>query len=705
MKKLAISLIIIILILQCKSVQEGSDALLINLPDEKAGLTYEKSKQWSDLVLHWQTETAGNSIFFEAPSEGLSSYEYMVCEIYHEEDYSLRVGFNFFDDRGVGGDIEWQSGDKSQMTDLQPRVSVKIGVLPQLKTNMVFPLSHLDGQEIFLHRFPRQLKGTVSGRRLPKENVAAFSVSIDTFDPPRFQPKLQIKRIYFTHQPPKQLEAPEQALVDQFGQWSSREFKGKIKSEEELKEHLGALEAIAASAEFPDTWSQYGGWKKKQFQATGFFHVMNEDGRWWMVDPEGYAFVSIGVDCMRPNSSGWTQGQEDLFEWLPEKDDPKFRGCYEERKGESMFDFFKSNLIRAYGEEWETRWQKMTVGLMKTYGINTIGNWSDFNFVQRAQMPYVYPLADFPSTSIKLYRDFPDVYADEYQQKSKEFARQLEPLKDDPYMIGYFLRNEPHWAFGRNNIAFEMFAQNIPSESKKAFVNWIAGKYGNLKSFNESWKLNLGSFDDLAAQTFLVVPSEQAELDCWDFSKILVRKYVDVVCDEVEKIDPNHLNLGMRYAWISSDLLYEAGERFDVFSINGYRIPFPPETSTVFDKSGKPVMIGEFHFGSIDRGLPSTGITGVSSQAERGKAYRNYVEHGLSRNELIGVHYFQWLDQPIFGRFDGENYNIGVLSITHVPYGEKLEAMKQTNLSIYEIITGEIQTYQEPVDIIPSIYF
>jgi hypothetical protein len=81
------------------------------------------------------------------------------------------------------------------------------------------------------------------------------------------------------------------------------------------------------------------------------------------------------------------------------------------------------------------------------------------------------------------------------------------------------------------------------------------------------------------------------------------------------------------------------------------------------------------------------------------------VEHGLSRNELIGVHYFQWLDQPIFGRFDGENYNIGVLSLTHGPYMEKVEAMKQTNLNIYEIITGKIPLYQEPVDIIPSIYF
>lgn len=97
--------------------------------------------------------------------------------------------------------------------------------------------------------------------------------------------------------------------------------------------------------------------------------------------------------------------------------------------------------------------------------------------------------------------------------------------------------------------------------------------------------------------------------------------------------------------------------------------------------------------------------TCVASQEERGKAYRNYIEHGLSRNELIGIHYFQWLDQPILGRFDGENYNIGLLTIAHTPYEELVDAMKESNLKIYEIITGGVPVYNEDVDIIPSIYF
>jgi hypothetical protein len=51
-------------------------------------------------------------------------------------------------------------------------------------------------------------------------------------------------------------------------------------------------------------------------------------------------------------------------------------------------------------------------------------------------------------------------------------------------------------------------------------------------------------------------------------------------------------------------------------------------------------MIGEFHFGATDRGLPATGIQGAADQTQRGVAYRHYVENGLARPEVVGLHYF-----------------------------------------------------------------
>jgi len=196
-----------------------------------------------------------------------------------------------------------------------------------------------------------------------------------------------------------------------------------------------------------------------------------------------------------------------------------------------------------------------------------------------------------------------------------------------------------------------------------------------------------------------------AENDLWEFSGIMVDRYIQVVCERTRKTDPHHLNLGLRYAYISSDLCYRAGAYFDVFSINGYRYPDPPPTAEITRRTGKPVIIGEFHFGATDRGLPATGIVAAASQAARGDAYRYYMENGFARPEIIGVHYFQWLDEPVTGRFDGENYNIGFLDVCYHPYEELVEAAQLTHERIYEIATGQIEPVTKIIRRVPAICF
>ena len=143
---------------------------------------------------------------------------------------------------------------------------------------------------------------------------------------------------------------------------------------------------------------------------------------------------------------------------------------------------------------------------------------------------------------------------------------------------------------------------NQKSDTKTKFIEWIEKKYdGKTDAFNDAWKLNIKNFSDLDTIIFKSYPSDTADKDFYRFSEIMVSKYVHVPSDEVDKVDSNHLNLGMRYAWLSSDLLYKDGERFDVFSINGYGIDLPP-TAEIAQKIGKPLIIGEFHQVAIDRG-------------------------------------------------------------------------------------------------------
>ena len=600
-----------------------------------------------------------------------------------------------------------QQGDQTTTEAASPRISPKIGILPRLKTRMILPLSHLDGQQIFLNRFPRQLKGVVMGHRLDPSDVGKVVLRIEPDMVPDYMAKIEIAGIWLTDTVPPPLEKLAKPVVDEFGQWSVKDWEGKTLSKNNLKNNLYGLETEAAHASFPDDWSIYGGWKQKKFKATGFFRTQYDGKRWWLVDPEGYAFLSAGIDCVRDKAEGTVTGQEDMFAWLPPKNDSLFSKTYgSQRSRQQQVDFLQSNLIRVFGPDWREKWEEITAGLLKQWRVNTIANWSDIDFARKAKIPYVLNMSRFPSSKVLLYRDFPDVFSEEYAGRSVEFAKQLEKFKDDPWLIGYFLSNEPHWAFGDNNFAFEMLAVNTPSATKIKFADWLKEKYkGNISAFNGAWKQSLKDFGDIPVIVLKESPSSECWNDCKEFSGLMVDQYIKTVCDEVKKVDHNHLNLGMRYAGITSELCYRAGQYFDVFSVNGYSNPAPPETAEITRRSGKPVIIGEYHFGSIDRGLPGTGIQGAENQQARGEAYRYYLEQGFSRPELIGIHYFQWMDQPVFGRGDGENYNIGFLDICMHPYKELVDQAKLSHERMYKVASGEEKPFDKVIRKTAQIFY
>ena len=656
-------------------------------------LTHEwrKSAEFDDKVLSITAEENNNELVLTPDSKGIdwAAAKYLVCEVWHDNRYSALLRLQFFSTKQEEG----------------PRLSCNIGIMPGLKTKMVFPLRHLDGQQVNLPReFPRQMKSVAVGRRIDPADVGKVTLRISPNKTPDYLTKVQIASIYLTTDPPEPYDKLEVALVDSFGQWTARDWPGKIHNSSELEVSMLKTEAIAASAALPDDWSVYGGWKQLRFTPKGFFYTHYDGKRWWFVDPEGYAFISAGITCIIASSSGGLGGQEELFSWLPPENDRLFSKAYQTGRRKSI-DFLMINLMRVYGDDWKQKWEEITVGLMKHWRVNTVANWSDSDMARRHRVPYMFNLSRFPSTSVRIYREFPDVFDPAYQEAAKTFAEQLRPIKDDPYLIGYFLTNEPEWAFGGNNIAFEMFATETPSFTKKEIVKWLQKKYGNIKAFNDAWKQNMADFNALEALTVKDSPSDVAWSDCLEFSGLMVDRYIETVCKEVKKVDPNHLNLGMRYAGISSELEYRAGEWFDVFSLNAYSNPGPPDTEEITRRTGLPVIIGEWHFGSVDRGLPATGIQGAESQTARGEAYRYYFEHGINRPELIGVHWFQWNEQPIFGRFDGENYNIGFLDICNQPYLELTEQAKISHERMYHLAIGNEQPFNKVIRKVPAIYY
>ena len=46
----------------------------------------------------------------------------------------------------------------------------------------------------------------------------------------------------------------------------------------------------------PVDCDRFGGWTGKRFEATGFFRTEHDGTRWWLVTPEGNAFLVFGIN-------------------------------------------------------------------------------------------------------------------------------------------------------------------------------------------------------------------------------------------------------------------------------------------------------------------------------------------------------------------------------------------------------------------------
>ena len=95
------------------------------------------------------------------------------------------------------------------------------------------------------------------------------------------------------------------------------------------------------------------------------------------------------------------------------------------------------------------------------------------------------------------------------------------------------------------------------------------------------------------------------------------------------------------------------------------------------------MIVGEFHFGALDRGLFHTGLVATRDQNERAKCYRAFVNDCLDHPRFVGTHWFQWQDQALTGRFDGENYQIGFVTVTDTPYPELVAAARDIGATMY----------------------
>lgn len=585
------------------------------------------------------------------------------------------------------------------------RLTFRFGALNQCSFRMRLDLSLVDQSKWMADREGAFLKPTFGGDRVDLAKVDRLTFTILRKGPKTVRWCMTDFRVGSTMEP-KLTEPvlPKGHLLDEFGQSVLLEWPAKTRSAEELTARIKGQFDGAAAQGWPAGFSRWGGWAgKKLGEGTGWFRTRQADGRWWLVDPDGYAFWSAGVDCVRLDTEARVDGIQAALKWLPEV--PEYADAIGRRGTSKTVNYLAANMIRTLGREgWREKWATLTLAELKRLRFNTVGNWSDWTYAAKAGFPYVRPMSFRGTRCGMVYRDFPDVFHPSFEQDAAEYAAELESTAKDPALIGYFLMNEPTWAFSSELPAEGMLYNAAICQTRQELVRFLKQKYDSEAAISAAWKSPV-TFDKVAQGKWQGVLPPESMADLRAFSAVMVERYFQTISKACKTVDPNHLNLGMRWQGVPEDWAVPGMKSFDVFSMNCYQERVPEEVVNKIHSLVKmPVMIGEWHFGALDAGLPASGIGHLQNQADRGKAYRVYFENAAAQPNCVGVHWFTLYDQSALGRFDGEDYNIGFLDVCNRVYDELGAAATASHERMYAVAAGQEKPFADAPRYLPKLF-
>ena len=500
----------------------------------------------------------------------------------------------------------------------------------------------------------------LSGQRSPLKGVDSIGIRMHA---PIGDQVMKLRSVTLAKEDPGDQYLGDIPVVDEFGQYNLGDWEGKIHSLQQLREEWKTEDNLPVNRE-QYRYSRFGGFLDARIdEGTGFFRTERIDGRWWLVDPEGYLFLSHGVNCVRPGGGGSIyrlEHRRNLYKELPPEELASGRGRYR------TLSYGTWNLHRRYGEDYREKSIDNIITRMDRWGFNTIANWSSRDVYDRNRKAFMLQLRGIGIEGGLM--GLADVYAPDFEERiDSAVMATVEPYRENPWLLGYFTFNEPSFP-GRESRLCDLILAGEDRPIKRALMEHLAR--GDSPETRKQF----------IHQTF--------------------RIFIETVDQAVERHDPNHLTLGIRFGQgAENEMLELCRDVFDVFSFNCYDLyPRKEMMDRFMEVTGKPMLIGEYHFGTVDRGMAQS-LWQVESQEERGVAYRYYTERAYAHPGLIGTSYFQWCDQDLTGRGnDGENYNCGMVDVTDRPYPRLVEAVSETAGRLHKIHSGILS----PVDRAPS---
>lgn len=503
-------------------------------------------------------------------------------------------------------------------------------------------------------------------------------------------------------------------FVDRFGQFIHGNWPGKVTTDADIRTKLEAELADIQAHPAPGDRNRFGGWTAgPQLEATGSFRVEQYQSRWWLVDPDGRLFWSHGINCVTPGLAATpVSDREEYFAWLPAEDDPlaayfgsrsrTISEFYKDKLPMKTYNFYEANMHRKYGPDWKSRFVDMALKRLPSWGINTIANWSDGRLYDAGKLPYARSV-HFRRKVIEgtggHWGKFPDPFDPGFATSCHAaFRREAERSGKDPFCIGYFVDNEFFWGNDKS-LAHGVIASPPSQPAKIALIEFLKEKYKTIQQLNMAWEVAFDSWEAFSQHKEWPRPtsgSNRDDRDLEEFNRRIIQRYFRTISETIREQTPGKLYMGPRIVHFSEHVLSGMLPYVDVIGVNRY-----DRSCSVFDLPAdisRPVIVGEFHFGALDRGGWHSSLRAVRNQEQRAEAYMHFVHTALEHPLIIGTHYFQYPENILTGRsLDGENHASGLISVADQPYAEMVAAMRLIGEKMYRYrLSGKKEAVKLP---------
>lgn len=425
----------------------------------------------------------------------------------------------------------------------------------------------------------------------------------------------------------------------------------------------------------------YGGIKKINFLATGFFRTHFDGNRWWLVTPQGNAFLSFGVNHY--HASWWAQSHNRDY-WVR-----RF-------KAEKPFD-----------AQWNESFKKEALSDLKRLGINSLGVHTDAPMLTeppgKACFPYVAEYAPLKlSHYLKPNKErYMDVFSHEFRVICDNQAKKsVLPYANDPMILGFsmadcpiFTDDEAEWF---SSTTWPRQIRNMGAEfpGKKVYVDSLTKTYQRVEDFNTVYESDFQSWDELLKaknwrqDTYPKNPQEKA--DNQKFLLLCVDEYYKQAKAAFRKYNPNHLFFGDKINGNTNglDTVIKVTTRYTDCVNFQYYAGLDEHKKNMARWSrlksvNQPILNGDSAFTVPTETMPNPYGPHCENQKQRAALTLQYMKDSLARNDFVGWHMCGIIDTTKTMPTKELNQHQGLMTIKGDYYFEMEEALKTISKNLY----------------------